>query len=183
MGFFTKLFGNKKDKIKEIVAQRNLRPLGNKMRLLFEEGVGALDYRAQFRDRPCAEKYYEAFVRYAESNPPPVLIEVMVAYTPNTIYAEKYSFILPYFDHDDIHQEYQRWAKNAVMHCNDQQMQHSYCSGNDYRYVPVGISSKGAVIRWAILPPKGFDPESPAAQVLLIDPPEMGYNAVAVEGA
>jgi hypothetical protein len=76
------------------VVQRNLRPLGNKKRFVFDEVKGCLDYRAQFRDKASAERYYEAFVRFAEQNPPPVLIEVMVAYTPNTIYSEKYSFIL-----------------------------------------------------------------------------------------
>ena len=159
----------------DLIVQRNLRPLGNKKRLVFDEENGCLDYRAQFRDKASAERYYEAFVRFAEHNPPPVLIEVMVAYTPNTIYSEKYSFILPYFDSG--REDYQKWAREVMFHCNDIQRQHSCCSGNDYSYVSGSISSK-----WTILPPRGFDPDSPEAQELLTDPPGMGFDTVIIEG-
>ncbi len=163
-----------------IIKEKGLRPLGNKKRLVPSE-KGCLDYRAQFRDSASALRYYEAFVKYAGRNPPPVLIEVMAAFTPNTIYAEKYSFILPYFN-VGVREDYQKWAKEAILSCNDVLRQHSYCSGNKYEYVPESISSAGSVLRWAILPPKGFDPDSPEAKELLSDPPEMGYKAVKGEG-
>lgn len=181
MKFFSKLLSNKRDILKEIIIERNLRPLGNKKRLVLGGGENPLDYRAQFRDKDSAEqRYYEAFIRFAEDNSPPALLEVMVAYTPNTVYPEKYSFILPYFNAG--HEDYQRWAREAMYHCNDIQRQHSYSAGNDYSYVPVSISAKGAVIQWTILPPRGFDVNSPQAQELLADPYGMGFKAVKIEG-
>ncbi len=169
------------DLMRKIIAQRQLRPLGNKKRLGFVEGKDCNDYRAQFRDRVSAERYYEAFVKYAEHNPPPMIIEVMIAYTPNTIYSEKYSFILPYFN-VGVREDYQNWGREAILNCNDMQRQHSYCAGNSYGYVPQSISAQGAVIRWTILPPTGFDHESQEAQELLSDPQEMGFTAVKMEG-
>lgn len=206
MGIFDKLFGNKsntsksasngdntpstdlnskplevaEDKINDIIIQRKLRPLGNKKRLCFGEGGDCNDYRAQFRDRESAERYYDAFVKYAGINPPPVLMEVMVAYTPNTIYSEKYSFILPYFN-IGVREDYQEWAREAILDCNDVQMQHSYSAGN-YQQLPNSISSKGSVIKWTIIPTDGFDLDSSEAQELLSDPPEMGFKTVNIEG-
>jgi hypothetical protein len=162
--------------IEDLAIQNRLRPLGNKKRL-----VGHSDYRAQFRDRASAECYYESFFKYSILNPPPILIEVMVAYTPNTIYSEKYAFILPYFN-SGAHEDYDQWARGAILNCNDVQRQHSYCSGNDYSYVTNSIGSKGAVIKWTIIPPKNFDPESEQGRELLCDPPEMGFDVVNVEG-
>jgi ankyrin repeat protein len=165
----------KKDTIGDSISRRKLRPLGNKERL------GADDYRAQFRDRDSAERFYQAFVAYSEKNPPPMLIEVMVAFTPNTIYPEKYAFILPYFD-SDARSDYQEWARGAMRNCADIQRQHSYCSGNSYEYVPKSIGPKGCVFKWTIIPPKGFDPESSEMRKLLSDPPGMGFAAVPLEG-
>lgn len=169
-----------RDAIQDIIIQKRLRPLGNKMRLGFD-GEVCNDYRAQFRDRASAERYYEAFLKYSKLTPPPIFIEVMVAYTPNTIYSEKYSFILPYFG-ARVREDYQQWAREAIMNCNDVQRQHSYCAGNSYSYVPNSISSQGAVIRWTIIPPKDFNPNSDEARELLSDPPEMGFDAVNIEG-
>jgi hypothetical protein len=166
--------------IDDIVIRNRLRPLGNKKRLGFD-GATCNDYRAQFRDRPSAERYYEAFLKYARIHPPPMLIEVMVAYTPNTIYSEKYAFILPYFNVDE-REDYRKWAGEAIMTCNDVQRQHSYCAGNNYSYLPGSISSKGTVIRWTIIAPETFDPDSIEALELLTDPPEMGFERVAIEG-
>ena len=177
MSFLSKLFKNNLTSLNDIIAKRNLRPLGNKKRLTINESYGCLDYRAQFIDLASAERFYFAYVKYAESNPPPILIEVLLAYTPNTIYEEKYSFILPYFDYD-ADDEYKRWAKKAIYHCNDIQRQHSYCSGNDYSYVPRSISSKGWVIKWTILSPRGLALDSQQALELLSDPPEMGFEVV-----
>jgi hypothetical protein len=166
--------------IENIIIQKKIRPLGNKMRLGFEADK-CLDYRAQFRDRESAERYFDAFLKYSIDNPPPMLIEIISAYTPNTIYSEKYAFILPYFG-VGVREDYQAWARDSIMSCNDVQRQHSYCSGNDYGYVPKSISSSGAVIKWAIVPPKGFQLDSDEARALLSDPPEMGFEAVNIEG-
>ncbi len=171
---------NPVDAMAQYIVHRGLRPLGNKMRLGFN-GEECLDYRAQFRDRESAERYFEAFLNYSNDNPPPMLIEIISAYTPNTIYSEKYAFILPYFG-IGVREDYQAWARDTIMSCNEVQRQHSYCSGNDYGYVPQSISSSGAVIKWAIVPPKGFDLDSDESQELLSDPPEMGFDAVNIEG-
>jgi uncharacterized membrane protein YhaH (DUF805 family) len=160
-----------------IIIEKKLRPLGNKKRL----GENGSDYRAQFRDKGSAERYYDAFVKYAESNPPPILIEVMAAYTPNTIYAEKYSFILPYFN-VGVREDYCNWAREAILNCNDVLRQHSYCAGNSYEYVPKSISSNGSVIKWTIILPNGCDPESADMRELLSDPPDMGFTPVNIEG-
>jgi hypothetical protein len=168
-------------KIAAIIAQRGLRPLGNRKRLASVEGQACNDYRAQFRDRASAELYFETFVGYAGRNPPPFVIEVMAAFTPNTIYSEKYCFILPYFN-VGVREDYQQWARNAILACNDVQKQHSYCSGNSYEYVPRSIGANGAVFKWTILLPAGFDPDSAEGKELLSDPPELGYNVVNVEG-
>jgi len=171
----------KENPLEDLIVLRNLRPLGNKKRLLFVEGKGCNDYRAQFRDKVSAERYYQTFVSYAERNPPPVLIEVMAAYTPNTIYSEKYAFILPYFN-VGVREDYQLWARGAIQTCTDVLRQHSYCSGNSYEYVPKSISAQGAVIKWTILPPRNFDLKSAEVQELLSDPPDLGFAAVKVEG-
>lgn len=179
--FFKKLrHKDQKRIIEDIIIQKRLRPLGNKKRLGFD-GKDCNDYRAQFRDRGSAEGYYKAFLEYSKLYPPPILIEVMVAYTPNTIYSEKFSFILPYFN-EGVREDYQQWAKKAIMSCNDILRQHSYCAGNDYSYVPTSISSKGTVIKWTILPPKNLNHDSNEAQEFLSDPPEMGFDAVNIEG-
>jgi serine/threonine-protein phosphatase 6 regulatory ankyrin repeat subunit B len=167
--------------IDDIIKKNGLRPLGNKKRLGFVEGKDCLDNRAQFRDRESALRYYKAFVNYAERNPPPLLIEVMVAFTPNTIYPEKYSVILPYFN-INVRKDYKQWAGEAILNCNDVQRQHSYSAGNSYDYVPKSISSEGAVIEWTIITPENFNPESFEGRELLSDPPGMGFNIVNVEG-
>jgi hypothetical protein len=172
--------------IADIIKKNGLRPLGNKKRLVFVEGRGCLDYRAQFRDRESALRYYEEFVKYAERKPPPILIEVMAAYTPETIYPEKYAFILPEFDFyggvpencREWTKDYQKWANEAILNCNDILRQHSYSAGNSYEYVPTSISSKGSVIKWTIIPPRNFNLESSEARELLSDPPEMGFKEV-----
>lgn len=177
MSFLSKVFKNKENSLKDIIAQRNLRPLGNKKRLSVNEKYDCLDFRAQFIDQASADRYYAAYVDYAERNPPPMLIEVILAYTPNTIYSEKYSFILPYFNYDE-EDEYKRWSRKVIEHCNEIQRFHSYCSGNDYSYVPKSISSKGWVIKWTILPPRGFGLATEQGQALLSDPPGMGFEVV-----
>lgn len=166
----------RRDAIVGLIAREGLRPLGNKARL--GEGI---DYRAQFRDRDSAERFYKSFVSYSNRNPPPMLIEVMVAYTPNTIYPEKYAFILPYFN-SDVPADYQEWARGAMQSCTDVQRQHSYSSGNSYEYVPQSIGPKGCVLDWTIIPPGKFDPESGEMRKLLSDPPEMGFESVHLEG-
>lgn len=167
--------------LKEAIARNGLRPLGNKKRLGFGEDKDCLDYRAQFRDRGSALAYYKAFLSHASKNPPPVLIEVIVAFTPNTIYSEKYSMILPYFN-VGAREDYSQWARNAIMSSNDTLRQHSYSAGNSYSYVPSSIGAQGAVIEWTIVAPRGFDPDSPEGQELLVDPPDGGYKEVAIEG-
>ena len=171
------------DQIRKIIAQRKLRPLGNRLRLGSIDGEPCNDYRAQFRDKADAALYYDTFVSYATKNPPPICIEVMVAFTPNTIYAEKYAFILPYFNSEyGARTDYAQWARKAILNCNEVLMQDSYCSGNNYSYVPQSISKQGAVFKWTILPPKDFDIDSPDSQKFLTDPPDMGFDKVNIEG-
>ena len=84
-------------RIKDIKARLNVHPLGNRKRLGFVEGKDCHAYVLLFPDKVEAERYYEAFVRYAQQRQPPFVIEVMVAHLPKIGFPEKYAFVLPYF--------------------------------------------------------------------------------------
>ncbi len=122
-----------KNKLKELIAKRGLRPLGKK-RLLWTEGKECLMYAAIFRDNRNAERYSELFASDAQKNPPPYMVETMVAYAPKTIYNEKFAFICPY-PGEDSKAGYEEWAHEAMLTCNDTLRQENYFSGYPYESV------------------------------------------------
>ena len=163
-----------KKELKELITKRGLRPLGNKKRLLWTEGKECLMYAAIFRDDRNAERYSELFASYAQKNPPPYVVETMVAYAPRTIYHEKFAFICPYPDEDSL-AGYEAWAHEAMLTCNDTLRQENYFSGYSYEAV---IPNLETILRWDVLLPRGFAFDSPAAQEMLTDPPDGGFKAV-----
>lgn len=65
-------------------------------------------------------------------------------------------------------------AMGAIRACNDVLPQHNYTAG-EYAYVPSNIE---AVLKWDILLPSHFDPDSAEARKLLNDPPGGGFELV-----
>jgi hypothetical protein len=159
----------------DLSVKRGLRPLGNKKRLAFVEGETCNASLALFGDRVSAECYCDAFIQYAHENPPPVVMETMVAYVPKIVLAEKYAFIYPYTG-VGAHPEYQRWAQDAIRACNSVMRQHNSTAG-EYAYIPSNVE---VVLRWDILVPRDFDPDSTEAQELLTDPPDGGFRPMRV---
>ena len=163
----------KREGIGALMAQRGLRPMGNRKRLMFADGMDCMMYAAIFRERSKAEQYSRLMADYALKNPPPFLIETMVAFAPKTPYNEKFAFICPYPGDDNP--AYKEWAHNAMLTCNDTLRQENYFSGYSYNAV---IPNLDSIISWDILLPRNFDINSPILQELLNDPPDGGFKAV-----
>jgi ankyrin repeat protein len=165
-----------RESIKQHITQKNLRPFGNKKRLLFKEGQACNAYMALFGDKQKLEKYYHAYIDFAIKNPPPLPIEVMMAYAPKNIHPQKFSFVYPYTG-SGASGDYQAWAREAILTCNDVVRQDTYLAG-DYASVPSNID---VVLDWDILLPAGFSLDSPQAEELFTDPPEAGFRAMKVQ--
>jgi hypothetical protein len=183
MGFIARLLGKApKHNVKDLITQRGLRPLGNKKRLVWQDGEECLMYAALFRDRASAERYGRLFADYARQNPPPCAVETMVAYVTNTIYQEKFALICPYPDQDADQANraaYGEWAHEAMLTCNETLRQHGYFSGYSYETILPKIE---AVYSWDIYLPRGLALDSPAAQELLTDPPGGGFGQLKLAG-
>ena len=157
--------------IKSIIASRKVRPLGNRKRLCSVEGKDCHAYIALFSEQAEAERYYEAFVRYAQHRHPPFVIEVLAAHLRQILFPEKYAFALPYFSAES-RPGYNEWAKEAILACNNDLGQHKYTAGK-YEILQGAIES---VILWNILLPSGFAAGTGEGRELLSDPPGMGYK-------
>ncbi len=163
------------DDINEVISAKGLRPLGNRLRLTRTDD----EYNVRlflFDDRSDAERYYRAFVSFAERTPPPFPIEIMLVRI-HTIYDQPYGLVFPY-ERTDTRPEYTAWFREANLTCNEvlrnfQPTDHSYQML--HRYVK-------ELFDWTILVPKDFDLASPAAQAILSDPPEGGFTLLQVEG-
>ena len=114
--------------VKGIMASLNLRPLGNRKRLCSVEGKECHAYIVLFPGQAEAERYYEAFVRYAHQRHAPFVIEVMAVHLPKTMFPEKYAFVLPYFS-AGTRPGYDEWAKKAILACNGDLGRHKYTAG------------------------------------------------------
>jgi parallel beta-helix repeat protein len=153
-----------------------LRPLGNKGRLTHTPGEDDYNVRLLlFQDRPSAEKYYQLLTSYARSTPPPYLIEIMAAYIPKTIFAEKYAVVIPN-ENSDTRPGYQDWVRNAIWTCNDTLRLHN---STDHKYKDIHKYLE-VVYEWDILPTQGFSRQSDEAGELLRD--DAGYPALKVLG-
>jgi hypothetical protein len=159
---------------------QGLRPLGNRQRLtqIDEEKSYGYDVRLLlFRDKDSAERYYNAFLDQARKNPPPFVIEIMLLFIPETIFAEKYAIVIPN-EKTDTRPAYQEWALATIRSCNSTLRLHNSTDHKYkelYRYVDV-------VYQWEILVPKGFSRTSKEAQELLRDDPDNGLPALKVLG-
>jgi hypothetical protein len=156
---------------KKLSYTKGLRPLGNKKRLTHTTGEDRYDVRLLlFRDKGSAEKYYDLFIGYARNNPPPFLIEVMLLFIPNIIFAEKYAVVIPN-EETDTRPGYNKWAMDAMRSCNDTLRMHNSTDHKYkelHRYVDV-------VYKWDILVPKNFLETSREGQELLSDDPTEGF--------
>jgi hypothetical protein len=186
MGFFSRLFGrsgdeiqkgNNKDRqktIKEIIASKGLRPLGNKKRLTQTDNE--YDVRLfLFADKHDSEIYYKAFIDYAEKNPPPFCIEIMHVRI-HTIYDEPFGLVFPY-ERTDTRPEYVEWFREASLTCNEvlrnfQAADHSYEMLNQY---------VKELFDWTILTPATFDFNSPEAADIFSDSSDSGFTPLKVK--
>jgi hypothetical protein len=157
---------------------RELRPLGNRRRLAHTAGEDDYDVRLLlFRDGGSAKRYYDLFTSYARENPPPFLIEVMLVFIPETIFAEKYAVVIPN-EQADTRLEYNPWAMDAIRSCNStlrvhRSTDHKY--RELHRYVDV-------VYEWDILFPTGLSEISPEVGDLLRDDPNEGFPPLKMVG-
>jgi len=166
-----------KEKIKQHIKQKGLRPFGNKKRLLFQEGQSCYAYMALFGEKQKLERYYKTYIEYAEKNPPPLPIEVMMAYAPKNIHAQKFAFVYPYTG-SGVNPDYQAWAREAILACNDVVRQDTYLAG-DYSSIPSNIE---VVLDWDILLPAGLSLDIPEADEIFSDPPDCGFRIMKVQG-
>jgi ankyrin repeat protein len=159
---------------------RGLRPLGNRNRLTQTTPEVSHGYDVRlllFRDRGSAEKYYDLFVDHARVDPPPFLIEVMLLFIPETIFAEKYAVVIPN-EQADTRPGYNQWAMDAIRSCNDTLRIHTstdHMYKELHKYVDV-------VYKWRILVPKNFSRSSNEAKELLRDAQDEGFPPLKVVG-
>lgn len=163
---------------KSLISQRGLRPVGNKKRLLYTEGEVCNASMQLFRDKAHAERYYSAFIDYARKNPPPFVIEAMVARTSQIVFKGVYAFICPYFG-TSASRDYYQWASEAIPTCNEIVRPDNYYADEYERILP----RLKAVLLWDILVPRDFIANSPEAQELLNDSSDKGFDPVPVETA
>ena len=186
MAFFSKLFGKgsnkaQKDsnldrqvKIKEIITSKGLRPLGNRKRLTHTDD----QYNVRlflFADKKDSEKYYRAFINYAEKNPPPFCIEIMHV-NIQTIHDESFGLVFPY-ERTDTRPEYVEWFREASLTCNEilhnfQPADHCYEMLN--RYVK-------ELFDWTILAPATLDLNSPEVADIFNDSSNDGFTPLKVK--
>ncbi len=185
MGFFARIFGKKSNEIKErsnenrqtaikeIIASKGLRPLGNKKRLTQTDNQ--YDIRPfLFSDKHDSEKYYREFIDYAEKNPPPFCIEIMHVRI-HTIHEEPFGLVFPY-ERTDERPEYVAWFREANLTCNEvlrnfQAADHCYEMLN--RYVK-------ELFDWTILTPAALDLNSLEAADIFCDSSDCGFTPLKV---
>lgn len=156
--------------------KEGLRPLGNRLRLTQTDDESAHDaYLMLFRDRETMDRYYRCFVAYARKCPPPVVLEVMTAHAPKTLYDEHYAVIFPH-PITDQREAYGPWLKEATMTSNDEVGSHNHTSS---RYNALNTNVE-CIYQWEILLPAGFDTEAPENAEYLTEGAHPPLNADAV---
>jgi hypothetical protein len=162
---------NLQKKIQEIIAANSLRPLGNKQRLTHTDE----EYNVRlflFAKKSDAETYYQEFIFYAEKNPPPFPIEIMLVRI-HTIYKEPFGLVFPY-ELTDTRPEYGAWFREANLTCNEKLRNFQ---PTDYSYEMLNKYVK-ELFKWTILLPASYDLNSAEAQEIFTDPPGKGFTAL-----
>ncbi|MDY6857468.1 MAG: hypothetical protein SWO11_22745 [Thermodesulfobacteriota bacterium] len=148
--------------------------MGNKKRLTQTDNY----YNVRlflFADKNDSETYYEEFIGYTKTNPPPFCIEIMHVRI-HTIYDEPFGLVFPY-ERTDTRPEYAEWFREANLTCNEvlrnfQPADHSYEMLNQY---------VKELFDWTILTPVSFDFDSPEANDIFSDPPGNGFIPLKVK--
>jgi hypothetical protein len=159
--------------MKRTIAERGLRPLGNKLRLTQTDN----DYNVRlflFSDKADATLYFKTLCGYAEKNPPPFAVEILLARI-HTIWKEPFGLVLPY-ERTDTRPAYVAWFREANLTCNET-LRNFQPTDHSYAMLPSYVKE---LFDWTILVSAGFDPESDYGRAILSDPPGGGYPPLKV---
>lgn len=138
------------NKIQTIIAEKQLRPFGNRKRLCHTDNQ--YDVRLfLFEDLNHARLYFDEFVEYALLNPPPYCFEILLAKI-YTIYDEPFGIVFPN-ELTDSRDEYSSWFREATLTCND--VLRNYQPA-DHSYGMLGQYIK-ELYEWTILPTSEID--------------------------
>ena len=151
--------------IKSIIAEKKLRPLGNKERLTHT----AEDYSVRlflFDSQADATIYFKTLSAYAEKDPPPFAIEILLVRI-HTIYSQPFGIVMPY-ERTDTRPEYLPWYREAILTCNET-LRNYQAADHGYANLPRYVKE---LFDWTILLPAGFDLNTSAGQSVLSDSPD-----------
>jgi hypothetical protein len=159
--------------MKSLIAEKKLRPLGNKQRLTQTDN----DYSVRlflFASQADATTYFKTLCAYAQKNPPPFALEILLVRI-HTIYPQPYGLVLPY-ERTDTRPEYLPWYREAILTCNET-LRNYQAADHSYAMLPQYVKE---LFDWTILVPAGFDPDAAAGQAILSDPPDGGFPPLKV---
>jgi hypothetical protein len=148
--------------IKSIIAEKKLRPLGNKERLTHTGN----DYNVRlflFDSQADATTYFKTLAAYAQDNPPPFALEILLVRI-HTIYSQPFGIVMPY-ERTDTRPEYLAWYREAILTCNET-LRNYQATDHGYANLPRYVKE---LFDWTILVPAGFDSNSAAGQAILSD--------------
>jgi hypothetical protein len=148
--------------IKSIIAEKKLRPLGNKERLTHTEN----DYSVRlflFDLQADAATFFKTLVEYALKNPPPFALEILLVRI-HTIYPQPFGLVMPY-ERTDSRPAYGAWYREAILTCNET-LRNYQAADHGYANLPRYVKE---LFDWTILVPAGFDSDSVEGKAILSD--------------
>jgi hypothetical protein len=159
--------------IQSRISEKGLRPLGNRQRLTHADD--SYNVRLLLFDRQAdAATYFKALCAYAQENPPPFALEILLVRI-HTIYSQPFGLVMPY-ERTDSRPAYVAWHREAVLTCNET-LRNYQATDHSYADLPRYVKD---LFDWTILLPAGFDPDSAAGQAILSDPPDGGFPPLEV---
>jgi hypothetical protein len=165
-------------KVKNLITDNNLRPLGNYNRLALFGNIDDYNVRLLlFSDNKLTERYYQLIQSYSKYNPPPEFIEMTMVYMPKIIFAEKFGIILPN-ENNDSEGLYRTWLRNCFLTCNEslrQQVATDHKYGELHRYVD-------CVVDWTILVPEKFKGSVEGFPDIWNDDPDCSFPPLKIAG-
>jgi hypothetical protein len=156
---------HKKMDIKSIIAEKKLRPLGNKLRLTQTDN----NYNVRlflFANQADAATYFKALSAYALKTPPPFALEILLVRI-HTIYPQPFGLVMPY-ERTDSRPAYGAWYREAILTCNET-LRNYQAADHGYENLPRYVKE---LFDWTILVPAGFDLHSATGQSVLSDSPD-----------
>lgn len=159
--------------IKSIIAEKKLRPLGNKQRLTQTED----NYNVRlflFDSQADTATYFKTLSAYAQVTPPPCALEILFVRI-HTIYPQPFGLVMPY-ERTDTRPEYVAWHREAILTCNET-LRNYQAADHSYAMLPNYVKE---LFDWTILVPAGFDPASAAGLTILSDPADNGFPPLKV---